>query len=99
MRARRAFYSPSQIKFKTEKLQFSKLYNKQNKHILKIIRRFLSIVYIAPGIWNYFFKITSINIMAGIFISPFLQIYTLILQNKIVNLDILFNYDHATYKL
>ena len=95
MRARRAFYRPSQIKFKTKKLQFSKLYCTQNKHIFKNVKEVF-----VHGIYSSgFFKITSIIIMAGIFLSPFLQIYTLLLQHKIVNLDILFNYDHATYEL
>ena len=39
MRAKHAFYRPSQIKLKKEKLQFSKLYCTQNKHILKIMKK------------------------------------------------------------
>ena len=99
MRARHAFCRPCQIKFKTEKLQFSKLYCTQNKHILKIMKKVFvhsiySSKYMALGFENHLYKHYGRH-----FPRPVLQIYTLLLQNKIVNLDIIFNYDHATYKL
>ena len=61
MRARHAFYRPSQIKFKTEKLQFSKLYCTQNKHILKIMKKvFVHSIYssrfMALGFENHLYK-------------------------------------------
>ncbi len=61
MRARHAFYRPSQIKFKTEKLQFSKLYCTQNKHILKIVKEVFvhsiySSRYMALGFENHLYK-------------------------------------------
>ena len=61
MRARHAFYRPSQIKFKTKKLQFSKLYYKQNKHILKTIKEvFVHSIYssrcMALGVENILYK-------------------------------------------
>ena len=61
MRARCAFYKPSQIKFKTEKLQFSKLYCTQNKHILKIVNEVFvhsiySSRYMALGFENHLYK-------------------------------------------
>ena len=61
MGARRAFYRPSQIKFKTEKLQFSKLYYTQNKHILKIMKEVFvhsiySSRYMDLGFENHLYK-------------------------------------------
>ena len=61
MRARHAFYRPSQIKFKTEKLQFSKLYCTQNKHILKTLKKVFvhsiySSKYMALGFENHLSK-------------------------------------------
>ena len=61
MRAKRAFYKSSQIKFKTEKLQFSKLYCTQNKHILKIMKKVFvhsiySSRYMDLGFENHLYK-------------------------------------------
>ena len=61
MRARRAFYRPNQIKFKTEKLKFSKLYCTKNKHIFKIMKKvcvhsIYSSRYMALGFENNLYK-------------------------------------------
>ena len=60
MRVKHAFYRPSQIKIKTKKLQFSKLYCTQNKHILKIMKVFVHSIYssrnMALGFENNLYK-------------------------------------------
>ena len=61
MRARHGFYRLCQIKFKIEKLQFSKLYCTENKHILKIVKEvFVHSIYrsryMALGFENHLYK-------------------------------------------
>ena len=61
MRARCAFYKPSQINFKTKKMQFSELYCTQNKHILKIMKKVFvhsiySSRYMDLGFENHLYK-------------------------------------------
>ena len=57
----RAFYRPGKIKFKTKKMHFSKLYCTQNKHILKIMKKFFvdsiySSRYMDLGFENHLYK-------------------------------------------
>ena len=80
-------------------MQFSKLYYTQNKHILKIVNEVFahsiySSSYMELGFKNHLYKHYGGHFSKPIFIDLHSSF-----TKKIVNLDILFNYDHATYKL